>query len=352
MDGSIAIESTTTLALVASAVVGNEADHPDEGTPAPLANSPSALDQAVEDGETAAVGGGFKLAWNLDGIESAGSPAPLAASQARLEWAALGESLEPTSPGALWRRLGESNARGWRPAMVVASRDNTCPERVDFLDSTAISDGDEPIPPLDDPAPGADLIVPDDVGLDSSPEADTPEWFEPVACQIDQWLADAQTPTASRDSSHEVGTERAQSPLACGSAAPGICDGPLGGEQITRSEAARKGPTPALPWPVFSAIEAVAEPATEVAQASTVPWPVFAPAARDVGPEPDTAAITVGPEQITVFARPASAGPLCEPSPRTIAVESTRPTGELPFGPSESAPRHRPLSRPGRKRFG
>ncbi len=116
VDGSTAIESTTTLAFVASAVVDDEADHPDERAPAPTANSPSASDKAIEHGEAAAVGGGFNFAWDFEEIANAGSPAPLAASQARLEWAALGESLEPRSPTALWRRLGESNAQdGARP---------------------------------------------------------------------------------------------------------------------------------------------------------------------------------------------------------------------------------------------
>ena len=207
VDGSTAIESTTTLAFVASAVVDDEADHPDERAPAPTANSPSASDKAIEHGEAAAVGGGFNFAWDFEEIANAGSPAPLAASQARLEWAALGESLEPRSPTALWRRLGESNARGWRPAMVVASRDNTNPERADFLDATEIGDGDEPIPPLDDLAPAADLIAPDALGPDSAPEDDTPEGFEPVACRIDQWLADAPTPTAGQVSTCEVGSQ-------------------------------------------------------------------------------------------------------------------------------------------------
>ena len=38
-----------------------------------------------------------------------------------------------------------------------------------------------------------------------APEDDTPEGFEPVACRIDQWLADAPTPTAGQVSTCEVG---------------------------------------------------------------------------------------------------------------------------------------------------
>ncbi len=92
---------------------------------------------------------------------------------------------------------------------------------------------------------------------------------------------------------------------------------------------------------MFSAIDPVAEPATEfaqesgVAQGSTVPWPVFAGAAATIGPETDTAAITSGPEQITVLAGSASAGTPRLISPRAIAVESTRRTGELSFAPRE-----------------
>ena len=88
--GAALIDSASTGTVADSAGTDERADRADNAaTPAPPASAlpPVSIQVVSSDGFT--VDHALELTWNVDGNDVAESPAPLAGSQARAEWAAL-----------------------------------------------------------------------------------------------------------------------------------------------------------------------------------------------------------------------------------------------------------------------
>jgi hypothetical protein len=165
---------------------------------------------------------------------------------------------------------------------------------------------------------------------ESSPEAEAMEWLEPVACEIGEWLADRQSvPSASPVSALAGGdgTKRgADNPAPM---SPGKDTLPVASDVTATTAEATTVPAAALPWPVFSAPEPVAETATEIVQETTVPWPVFAPAGTNGGPVGAVALNTSRPCEASDLAGLSSPREVASDSPVVRDGQPFRPTGRV-----------------------
>ena len=201
--------------------------------------------------------------------------------------------LDPVSSSERWARLGDTDGRKWRQVVASAAEQKDMTAVSGHLGSTAANDDDQHAAWLSafEVDPDGDLFRSEPTMLESSPEAEAPEWIEPVACEIAESLADVRATSACRVSALASGHERERAASTTAPEAPEMDALPVASGVTAKPAEATTVPAASLPWPVFSAPDPVIETATEVVQGATVPWPVFAPA----GPSDElagTAAVT------------------------------------------------------------
>jgi hypothetical protein len=323
--GSTAIASAKIVPSVVVAIAENPADLPHDVSPAPVASPmPIAIEPVAVSGDHAA-DFAFEFNWNAEEARVAQSPAPLAASQARLEWAALGEKLEPRLVSDLWGPLGEGVAKEWHNAVVAGPSEDAEPLPADVFIAAEGDDDDQPRAP-ETAAPLLKEVAPLEAEMVEDAPADVygPELFEAVACEMNQWESGESEPACNWAASCPVIAERPKVAVNPESNDSGTKAAAVAADVIAKAPATvvADDPAAALPWPVFSAVEKAEPTATEVVQAIGVPWPVFAPAAATL--EPATAS-AVKPRPVAL-----EVGRPLPPSEASSASRSAQPDKQSP----------------------
>ncbi len=206
-------------------------------------------------------------------------PAPLGATQSRLEWASVAE-----------RVASEPNASAWQAfsALVIdpATRAATQMSSADDSGSDTLR---WPLDDLDGLLASATTAESKPITVDELPAADPGRFevrlttygtdlFETVADQFEGWAANRDIPPAEGPAVGTITEERSNEPAAPSASVPAAITLPAAAAVETLSAPAVTTSAHDLPWPVFAAAAPESDATSAVAHNDNLPWPVFAPA--------------------------------------------------------------------------